>query len=65
MPDLSTAVNKDERSWRSEERFDIRHIDVEFGVWPTGFVLALVYCFLAMLFWNNKEYPVISYTGSL
>jgi hypothetical protein len=42
MPDLPTTVNKDERSWRYEEDCDIRHGDVEFGVWPTGFGLALV-----------------------
>ena len=28
------AINKAERSWRSEERFDIRHGDAEFGVCP-------------------------------
>lgn len=32
------AVNKDERSWRSEEHFDIRHGDAEFGVLPAGFL---------------------------
>jgi hypothetical protein len=31
------AVNKDEKSWRSEECFDIRHGDAEFGVCPAGF----------------------------
>ena len=31
------AVNKDEKSWRSEEPFDIRHGDAEFGVCPAGF----------------------------
>ena len=34
---MPTAVNKDERSWRSEENFDIGHVDMEFGVCPAGF----------------------------
>ena len=36
------AVNKDERSWRSKEHFDIRHGDAEFGVCPAGFQSSLV-----------------------
>ena len=32
--DLPTAVNNGERKWRSEEHFDIRHGDAEFGVCP-------------------------------
>jgi hypothetical protein len=40
MPD-STAVYKDKRSWRSEEHFDIKNGDVEFGVCPAG----LLFCF--------------------
>ena len=31
------AVSKAERSWRSEERFDISHEDAEFRVCPAGF----------------------------
>ena len=31
------AVNKDVRSWRSAECFDIRHRDAEFGVCATSF----------------------------
>jgi hypothetical protein len=31
------AVNKDERSWRSEKHFDIRHGDAKFGVCPARF----------------------------
>lgn len=31
-------VNKVERSSRSEERFDIRHRDVEFGACPASFL---------------------------
>jgi hypothetical protein len=33
------AVNKDEESWRSEERSNIRHGDVGFGVCLAGFCL--------------------------
>ena len=44
------AVNKAEQSWRSEESFDIRLGDAEFGVHPAGCGLALVpissLCFL-------------------
>lgn len=32
------AVNKDEKSWRSEEHFDIRYGDAEFGVRPAEFL---------------------------
>jgi hypothetical protein len=31
------AVNKAEKSWRSEEHFDIGHGDAESGVCPTSF----------------------------
>jgi hypothetical protein len=37
VPDLSTAVNKDERNWRFEKFFDIGNGDMEFGVCPAGF----------------------------
>jgi hypothetical protein len=37
MSDLPTAVNKDERNWRSEEHFDLTCGDVEFAVWAAGF----------------------------
>ena len=40
------AVNKAERSWRSEEHYAIRHGDAEFGVCPLVFSLALVQDFL-------------------
>ena len=30
------AVNEAERSWRSEEHFDIRHADAELVVYSTG-----------------------------
>jgi hypothetical protein len=42
MPDVPTAVNMDERSWRSEECFDIGHGDVEFGICQLVLCLALV-----------------------
>jgi hypothetical protein len=35
------AVNKDERSWKSEECFDNSHGDAEFGVCPAGIWLYL------------------------
>jgi hypothetical protein len=38
MPDLSTAVYKDEKKWSSEEYIDIRYGDMEFGVCPAGFL---------------------------
>jgi hypothetical protein len=31
------AVNSNERSWRSEECFDIRYGDAGFGICPAGF----------------------------
>ena len=37
QPKNYIAVNKDERIWRSEEIFDIRHGDAEFGVGPPWF----------------------------
>ena len=40
--------NKAKRSWRSEESFDIRHEDAEFGVCPAGFQLYLNQYFLTM-----------------
>ena len=43
------AVQKAEQSWKSEDRFDIRHGDGEFEVCPAGFGLALVQYFLTML----------------
>lgn len=44
------TINNAGRSWSSEECFDIRHGDAEFGVFPAGFFgLALVCYFLAML----------------
>lgn len=43
------AVNKAEKTWRSEEHFGIRHEEVEFGVGPAVSGLALVPCFLITL----------------
>jgi hypothetical protein len=43
------AANKAKRSWRSEEHFDIRHGDAEFGVGHDVFDLALVQCSLTVL----------------
>ena len=59
MPDLLTAVNKDERS---EEHFDIQHGDME--MWSLEFVhlifgLALVQYFLILMFRNGNIYPLV------
>ena len=35
------VVNNPKGSWRSEECFDIRHGDAEYGVCPIGLVLLL------------------------
>ena len=62
------AVNKAERSWRSEEHFDIRHGDAESGVCPVGFSLALVQYFLPLLpppVWKGNVDPVPLYVGSM
>ena len=60
MPDLLTAVNKDERS---EEHFDIQHGDME--MWSLEFVhlifgLALVQYFLILMFRNGKFFSFSS-----
>ena len=34
--EICVAVNKSERSWKSEEHFDIRHGDAQLGVCPAG-----------------------------
>jgi hypothetical protein len=53
-------VNKDERSWRSEEHFDISYGDAEFGVCPAGFQSSFGPAFPHYaLFWNSKIYPVL------
>ena len=52
------AVNKSERSWRSEECFDIRHGDAEFETTHLIFGLALVQDFLIPPFWNGNVYSV-------
>jgi hypothetical protein len=59
LPHLPTAVTKDERSWRSEEHFDIRHGDAESEVCPAGFWSSLVQYFLTVIFWNGNAYPVM------
>ncbi|KAL6092948.1 hypothetical protein STEG23_001047, partial [Scotinomys teguina] len=43
------TVNKAEKNWRSEECFDIRHGDAEFGVSWLNFSSDLVQYFLTML----------------
>ena len=39
------VVNKDEKTWISEESFDIRHKDIEFGVYPADFQSCFVLVF--------------------
>ena len=53
------AVNKDERSWRSEECFDIRHGDAEFGVYQAGFWFCFGPEFPHYDVWNGNVYPVM------
>jgi hypothetical protein len=55
MPDLPLTVNKNEKSWKCEECFDIGLGDVEFA--QLVFCLALVPYFLTMTFWNGNVYP--------
>ena len=59
------SVNKAERSWRSEEHFDIRHGDAEFGVCPARFWSSFgpVFSYYAPFptFWNSDAYPMPLY----
>ena len=63
------AINKVKWSWRSEELFDIRHGDAEFGVFPDNFQSCFgpVFPHYASVpkFWNDKVYPVPLYVGSM
>ena len=63
------VVNKAERGWRSEEHFDIRHGDAEFGICPTGFWFCFgpVFSHYVPLtpFWNGDVCPVLLYVGSM
>ena len=43
------GIVKTEWNWKSEESFDIRHGDVEFGSCPAGFGLIFIQYFLTML----------------
>ena len=62
-------VKKAERTWRSEEHFDIRHGDAEFGICPAAFW----HCFVPILphyalfppFQNGNVYSVFLYVGSM
>lgn len=57
---LLTEWNTTEWSWRSEEPSDIRHGDVEFGVYPAdfwcGFGLAYLYFASFLPFCNSNVY---------
>ena len=46
---MCVAINKAERIWRSEEYFDVRHRDAEFGVSPAVLGLVSVQYFLTTL----------------
>jgi hypothetical protein len=52
MPDNSTEVNKDERSWRFEEHLGIRH-----GVWSFSkiFIFSLVQDFLVYVILQLRD----------
>ena len=57
------AVNKAERSWISEEDFDIRHGNAESGACPTGFWSfgfgpVFHHYFPFLMFWNGNVYLV-------
>ena len=54
-------VNKADRSWRSEERFGIRHGDAEFGVSPGGFWFCFVQYFLTILQFATVTYILCHY----
>ena len=56
------AVNKAERSWRSEEHFDIRHGDAEFRV---SFGPVFSHCVPIPLFWNDNIHSVPLHIGSV
>jgi hypothetical protein len=43
------ALNKAERNWRSEECFDVRHGDAEFGVFPVIFWSYFVWSSISLL----------------
>ena len=59
--------NKAEMSWRSEEHFDIKHRDTEFGVCPAGFQSCFGPIFPHYLpfpsFWKSNVYPMPFYVG--
>ena len=74
MPDLPTAFSKDEKSWRSEDSFDvrhgdIRHVDAKFRVYSAGFCscfgLVFSHCTPLFPFWNGIVYSVPLYVGSM
>ena len=62
------AANKAERSWRSEERFDIRHVNTEFRDFSADFqsYFGSVVSYYApfLMFWSGNICSV-SYVGSI
>ena len=63
------AANRTKRSWRSEEYFDNRHGDAEFGVCSVGFrsCFCLVFPHYAPFptFWNGNVYILPLYVISM
>jgi hypothetical protein len=59
MPELPSTIIKDERSWISEEYFDIRHKGMEFRVCPVDFLSCSGPVFFTVMFWNGNKYSVV------
>lgn len=64
------AVNKDERSWRTEEYFCIKHREIEFKGLTSWFLvffffLVLPHCGPSPTFWNSNVYSVPMYVESM
>ena len=45
------AINKAERSWKSEECFDITHLNAEFAVFSGGFFFFFGFLTMLLLEW--------------
>lgn len=62
------AVNEAERSWRSEEPFDISHGDAEFwglSCWVSVFGPIFPHYATFPPFWNDNIYSVPLYVGNI
>ena len=59
-------VNKAERSWISEEHFDITQGDIEHKVFLAGFCFSVGLVLPPFLiFWSSNKNPVAFYVGSM